>query len=137
MPVRKVGFKRVQRMLETMPETTRKHLRDAQEDNASEIVRVAQILVPVGETARSKAAIKATPAGDGQIIDFGPLSKILEGGTVERFHKTGKRAGRSTGKGPAVPFVNPSMKATAKTRLARTRKALRDAVKEAKNNGGA
>lgn len=131
MSVRKVGFKRVERLLNELPETTTKHLKQAQEDNAQEVTRIARVLVPVGETGRSKAAIKATAVGNGQLMDFGPLSSILEGGTRDRFHKSGK----GVGAGPARPFVNPAMKATAKKRTDRIRKALRDAVKEAKRNG--
>lgn len=133
MAVRKVGFKRVEKLLERMPETARKHFAEANEDNANEVVRVARVLVPVGQTARAKAAIKTTPEGaTGQMIDFGPLSKILEGGTKERHTKSGK----STGEGPALPFVNPSLKATEDKRRKRYQKAARDAVAEAKRNGG-
>lgn len=127
------GFKKAQRLLEKLPETTRRHLSQANEDNAKLIERTAKVLVPTGETLRAKAAIKRTPQSDGgQLLDFGPLSAILEGGTEERQHKTGIRAGKSTGKGPKRPFVNPAMKATAKQRRARANKAVRDAAKEAK-----
>ena len=132
MSVRKVGFKRVERLLNELPETTTKHLRQAQEDNANEVVRVAKVLVPASESGRANAAIKTTAVGNGQLMDFGPLSAILEGGTQERFHK---KNGKSVGAGPALPFVNPSMRSTSKSRMARVRKALRDAVKEAKRNG--
>ena len=121
----------MEQMLKTAPEAITRHVSEANQDNAQEIVRVARVLVPAGKTARAKAAIKAIPQGDGQLIDFGPLSKILEGGTEERQHKDGHR----TGKGPKIPFVSPAMKATYKKRRARTRKAIRDAVKEAQGNG--
>ncbi|MBN9890117.1 hypothetical protein [Salipiger abyssi] len=132
MGVRKVGFKRVQKMMEELPETTGKHLEQANEDNADEWIRVAKILVPVGETGRAKAAIRTTKQGKGQLMDFGPLSSILEGGTQERFHKSGK----GTGKGPKLPFVRPAERATEDARNERLAKALRDAVTEAKKNGG-
>lgn len=136
MSLSKQGFRKAQRLLEKLPDTTRRHLTEANEDNAKLIERTAKVLVPSGETGRAKAAIKRVPQpGGGQLLDFGPLSAILEGGTQERFHKTGKRAGKSTGEGPARPFVNPSMKATAKQRRQRSNKAVRDAAKEAKNNG--
>ena len=134
MSVRKVGFKRVERLLNEIPKSMQKHLAQANEDNANAVVSVAKVLVPVGKTARSKAAIKTTPQGaGGQLMDFGPLSSILEGGTVERYHKSGK----SVGKGPERPFVNPAMKATQKQRAAQYRKAARDAIKEAKGGGNA
>lgn len=133
MAVRKIGFKRVEKLLNEMPKTARKHFAEANEDNANAVVRVARVLVQEGKTARAKAAIKATPEGDtGQMIDFGPLSSILEGGTKERQHKSGK----STGKGPKLPFVNPALKATEDMRRKRYQKAARDAVREAKRNGG-
>ena len=71
----------MEQMLKTAPEAITRHVSEANQDNAQEIVRVARVLVPAGKTARAKAAIKAIPQGDGQLIDFGPLSKILEGGT--------------------------------------------------------
>lgn len=132
MALTRTGFKKAQRMLERLPEATRRHLTEANEDNASLVVRTAKVLVPVGKTARSRAAIKSTPEGDaGQMIDFGPLSAILEGGTEERFHKSGK----STGRGPARPFVGPTMRATLKQRRKRANKAVKDAIEEAKANG--
>lgn len=127
MALRKSGFDKVERMLVSMPRTTRKHLSNANEDNGETVLQLARVLVPVGATARTKAAIRGARQGDGYLMDFGPLSKILEGGTKERFHKTGK----SVGRGPALPYINPSLKATAKKRAARYRKAIRDAIKEA------
>lgn len=130
MSLSRQGFKKAQRLLERLPETTARHLADANEDNAALIERVAKVLVPVGKTAKAKAAIKRTPEPDGgQMIDFGPLSSILEGGTQERQHKDGHR----TGKGSPRPFVNPALKATFRSRRARANKAVRDATKEAGN----
>ncbi|WP_226559617.1 hypothetical protein [Salipiger thiooxidans] len=132
MTLRKQNFYNVQAMLEKTPETLRKHLNMANEENANQIARVAKVLAPVGKTARSKAAIKVEKHGEsGRIVDFGPLSSILEGGTAERQTKTGK----STGKGPKRPFVNPALDATDEFRTARNRKAVRDALKEAKGSG--
>ena len=131
MSLKKTGFRRVQRMLTDLPEVTEKHLKEANRDNALDVVRVAWVLVPVGATARSRAAITTRPEGNGQLMDFGPLSSILEGGTEERHHKSGK----SVGKGPKRPFVNPALQATEDRRAKRNRKALSDAVKEAKSRG--
>ena len=118
-------------MLETMPATTRKHLIKANAENANLIVRTAKVLVPVGKTGRAKALIKTKPQGDGQLIDFGPLSAILEGGTAPRQTKTGA----NRGVGPKRAFVGPSMTATYKTRRKTTSKAVTAAIKEAKANG--
>ncbi len=132
MSLTKHGFRRVTQMLNTAPEILRRHLTEANEENAQEVVRVAKVLVPQGKTGRARAAIKAEsrPNG-GQLLDFGPLSAILEGGTGERQHKSGK----STGRGPKLPFVNPAMKSTAGSRKRRSAKAVRDAYKEASKNG--
>ncbi|WP_226782751.1 hypothetical protein [Oceaniglobus trochenteri] len=115
-----------------MPETTARHLGAANRDNGELVLQVARVLVPVGATGKTKAAIKGRREGEhGYLMDFGPLSSILEGGTKERVNK----AGKSSGKGPKRPFVNPALKATDRKRRARANKALRDAIKEAGGNG--
>jgi len=121
---------RVSDVLNKLPATTRKHLIKANRENGEQIAQIARVLVPTGATGRSRAAIKGNAQGDGYLIDFGPLSKILEGGTGER---TQASTGKSTGKMPKRPFVNPALKATAKKRRSRNRKAVRDAVREAGN----
>lgn len=129
MGLSKQGFRRAERMLKQLPATTRKHLTQANEDNGQFVLQVARVLVPEGETGRAKAAIRGSKQGDGFLMDFGPLSSILEGGTGERTTKTGASRGRM----PKRPFVNPALKATAKKRRRRSNKALRDAIREAGN----
>ena len=128
MGVTKQGFRRVERLLNDLPAETRKELAKANEDNGRAVLAVARVLVPVGRTGRSKAAIRGEKQGNGFLMDFGPLSSILEGGTKERFTKTGARRG----KGPKRPFVNPAMRATLRKRRRRLQKALRDAVRAAR-----
>lgn len=129
MGVRITGADKVSRMLNKLPATAKQRLTAANKANGEELAAVARVLVPVGATGRAKAAIKGRAVADGYEVDFGPLSRILEGGTQERFHKTGK----SVGKGPKRPFVNPALKATDKKRRARNRKAIRDAIKDSGN----
>ena len=94
--------------------------------NAEEVAALARTLVPMGATGRARAAIKSYSQGEeGAIIDFGPLSRILEGGTVPRFTK----AGLYRGVGPALPFVNPALDATKQQRMARIRKVVREAIR--------
>lgn len=129
MTLKTSGFRRVRGLLERLPETTKRQLAEANSDNAALIVRTAKVLVPVGKSGRAKAAIKSKKEGDGQLIDFGPLSSVLEGGTQDRYKKTGAYSGKS----PKRPFVNPAMKATRKKRTLRAQKAVRAAIREAKN----
>lgn len=128
MGVRITGADKVSAMLNKLPATAKKRLIAANKANGEELAAVARVLVPVGATGRARAAIKGRAVGDGYEVDFGPLSRILEGGTGERTQKT---TGKSTGKMPKRPFVNPALKATDKKRRSRNRKAIRDAIKDA------
>ncbi|SHF67487.1 hypothetical protein SAMN05444339_11035 [Loktanella atrilutea] len=98
----------------------------ANEQNADDVAALARVLVPSGATGRAKAAIKSYSLGEeGAVIDFGPLSRILEGGTVPRYTK----AGYYRGIGPALPFVNPALNATKAKRRARIRKIVREVLR--------
>lgn len=94
--------------------------------NGEEIIALAKVLIP-SESGASRLAIRGVSTDSGYLMDFGPLSKILEGGTEERFDKRGK----SSGRGPAMPFVRPALKATKSSR----RKRIRDLIKAAIADG--
>lgn len=126
MPLRKAGFDRYQRALAAVPDAIRRHGREANADSAAELTRVAKALV-AKRTGTAMALIRFYPSGDGQLVDFGPLSKILEGGTKQRFTKSGANRGAA----PAQPFVNPAMRATRDFRRKRALAAVRAAYKEA------
>lgn len=100
--------------------------------NGEEIVRTAKILAPVGKTGKTRAAIKAEVVADGIKLDFGPLSKVLEGGRKAGVSKSGRKIGAA----PAQPFVNPALKATQKRRAGRLRRAANKSVKMAMNGNG-
>lgn len=118
-------------MLKKITPAMEEEFEAANRDNAELVVDVARALVPVGETARARSAIKNVQDGKGQIVDFGPLSKILEGGTAERFTKDGQ----SRGRGPKLPFARPALAATKTKRAARNRKAVKAAIRVVKNGG--
>lgn len=129
MPLKTSGMGKARRMLAKITPAIEAEFEKANRENAQSIVAVAKALIP-SRSGVSRGKIKTVPNGDnGQIMDFGPLSKILEGGTAQRFHKSGK----STGAGPARPFVNPAMKSTKTKRNARNRKAVRAGLRIAKN----
>lgn len=129
MPLKATGAKKAIRTIGKITPAVEAQFEGANRDNAHAIVDVAKVLVPV-KSGATRAAIKNVPAPDGgQIIDFGPLSKILEGGTENRTTSLGA----NRGKGPARPFVNPAMQGTKKKRTARNRKAVRDALRIAQN----
>ncbi|WP_238394049.1 hypothetical protein [Rhodovulum sulfidophilum] len=131
MTARTSGFRATAVMLRTLPKSVERKIEAANAENAEDLMRTAKVLIPE-KTGKARRLIKAMPQGDGGVlVDFGPLSKILEGGTEERHHKDGK----STGKGPARPFVNPALQVTEKRRKNRARKAVRDAIREVKGNG--
>ncbi|MEM8822040.1 MAG: hypothetical protein AAGF30_00370 [Pseudomonadota bacterium] len=119
---------RIRRKLRNLPEKLVQAMTNANDENADDLAGVARTLVRQGATGRARAAIRAFSFGrEGAVVDFGPLSKILEGGTKQRTTKDGKNRGRS----PAFPFVNPALKAT----KARRRKRIRDAVRKSIRDG--
>tara|TARA_R100000951_G_scaffold116730_1_gene130203 strand:- start:8611 stop:8949 length:339 start_codon:yes stop_codon:yes gene_type:complete len=112
--MKKSGFDRTQRMLRKITPEIEAKFATANRENADQIADLARVLIPK-RTGLSAAAIRTIPADNGgQIVDFGKKAKVIEGKNAPR------------------PFVNPAMKATAKARKARNRKAIRDAVKAVK-----
>lgn len=109
--MKKSGFGATKRMLAKITPEIEAKFATANRENAESIADLARVLIPK-RTGASAAAIRNIPTDNGgQIVDFGKKAKVIEGGKAPR------------------PFVNPAMKATAKARKARNRKAIRDAVK--------
>lgn len=104
----------------------------ASQKNGELLVKVAKVTVPVGKTGRARAGIKGTVVAEGYKVDFGPLSKVLEGGREAGTAKSGRKYGASK----PTPFVNPALKTTAKRRSARYRRAASAAVKKALPDAG-
>lgn len=112
--MKKSGFDKARRFLNRLPEKVEDEFDRANHENAADLVAVARVLIP-NVTGANRALINHGPVPDGgQLVDFGPKAKVIEGR-----------------KGPR-PFVNPALRVTKKTRSARVRKAVRDAVKGAK-----
>ncbi|MGC1497291.1 MAG: hypothetical protein WA790_15890 [Sulfitobacter sp.] len=112
--MKKSGFATTKAMLNKVGPEVEAQFEAANRDNAEMIVDLAQVLIPERSGA-SRAAIRNLPGADGsQLIDFGPKAKVIEGRNAPR------------------PFVNPAMKATAKKRKVRNRKAIKDAIKALK-----
>ena len=129
MGLKTSGMAKVRRMLVKLTPEITEEFESANRDNAELIVDLAKVLIP-SRSGVSRSLIRNVPAQDGgQIIDFGPLSKILEGGTVERVTQEGE----SRGVGPARPFVNPALSGTKAKRNSRNRKAVKVAIKKVKN----
>lgn len=128
MPLKHSGSKRARRALVKITPAIEAEFERANRENAELIVDVAKALIP-SRSGESRSKIRNQSGQDtSQIIDFGPLSKILEGGTDERTTKTGA----SRGKGPARPFVGPAMKGTQTKRDARNRRAVKQGLRIAK-----
>lgn len=111
-----IGGDRVIRKLRQLPAHLKAEVDKATLTSATELVRTAKVLIPVGGdvhgdgTERDK--ITATQNADGSVlVDFGPKSKVIEG---ER--------------GPR-PFVNPALAVTRKRHGARAKRAVNKAVK--------
>jgi len=129
MGLKATGMARSKALIRKITPAVTDEFKKANRENAQAIVSTAKALVH-SSSGKSRSSIKAVSDGDtGQIIDFGPLSKILEGGTKQRTNKSGA----NRGKGPKLPFKNPAMSATAKKRRARNRLALKLAIQRAKN----
>jgi hypothetical protein len=123
------GMAKTRRLLNKITPAVTEEFEKANRDNAELIVAVARVLVPVA-SGTTRRLIKNVPAAEGgQIISFGPLSKILEGGTGVRTTKTGA----SRGVGSKRAFKNPAMKGTKKRRDLRNRQAVKAAIRIAKN----
>ena len=126
MTVEVSGFKKFRKRIRRAVPIAKAKFERVNAENAEEVATVARVLIPEKSgQARSLIRTYPWPTG-GHAVDFGPLAKILEGGTEERFTKTGARRGR----GPKKPFVNPALGATKSRRAARNRKAVRAAWKE-------
>lgn len=110
-------------------------LEPALKANAEDLARTAKVLIPK-KTGKAAGLIKSSKVADGYQVDFGPLSRVLEGGRK----KGESRKGRKYGAMPASPFVNPALKATEKRCKARIRRAanraMKDAMREAAGYGG-
>lgn len=111
------GADRVMRKLSQLPDRIKAKVDQAVMQSATELVRVAKVLIPVGGDihgdGHERDKIRATQNVDGSVlVDFGPKSKVIEG---ER--------------GPR-PFVNPALAVTRKKHGARAKRAVNRAVKE-------
>lgn len=125
--MKKSGFDRVRARLNGLGEKVNWTFAEAHRESGEEIVALAKVLVPEGGTGDARRLIKGQPwEGTSYMIDFGPLSKILDGGTEER----SANAGESRGRGRARPFDNPAIQATKKKRQARYRRAVKGLLKD-------
>ncbi len=107
----RLKLKKLERLVE-------KYTGEANRRNGEDIVRLAKVLIPVGDDVEDdgheRAKITGTANADGSyLIDFGPKSKVIEGD-----------------RGPR-PFVNPALSASRKRRKGRARRAINKAAKEA------
>lgn len=127
MTVRKKGFKELYAKLNRITPAARAEFDKVNEENAGDVAALARVLIPA-RSGQARGLIKTSPGpSGGTLIDFGPLAKILEGGTEER--RT--RDGQSRGKGPKLPFVNPAFEATKGRRNARNKRALKKVLRNA------
>ena len=129
MGLKTQGMDKARRLMRKITPAMVDEFERANRENAEAIVDVAKVLIP-SRSGVSRSKVRNVPAADGgQLIDFGPLSKILEGGTAKRSTATGA----NRGVGPSRPFVNPALQGTKKKRNARNRKAVKAAIRIAKD----
>lgn len=112
------GADKTRARLARLEALVKKYTAEANRRNGEEIVRLAKVLIPVGEDVQGdgheRDKITGTANPDGSfLVDFGPKSKVIEG---ER--------------GPR-PFVNPALSASRKRRAGRGRRAVSKAAREA------
>lgn len=121
-----IGADRVMRKLSQLPKSVKDEVDKAVAQSGSELIRIAKVLVH-SPNGQSREAIHGTAQADGSyLVDFGPLSKILEGGRDDpRADPSGKNIGTSA----AHPFVNPALSVTRKKHKARAKRAVNKAVK--------
>lgn len=130
MTVKTTGFRSLKGKIRRAVPIAQSKFASVNKENAEDVAALARVLVPKGETLTAVASIRTFKwPGDATAyaVSFGPLSRILEGGTEERFTTDGQARGRS----PARPFVTPAFGGTRAKRKARNRKAVRDAWKQA------
>lgn len=113
---------RIARKFKALRGAVDRQMKAAVTDSAADLVRVAKVLIPVGDDVHGDGheRDKINFAMVGQtaaLVDFGPKSKVIEGDSGPR------------------PFVNPALAATRKKRSARFKAASRKAVKEVMGNG--
>ncbi|AFA44853.1 hypothetical protein [Rhodobacter capsulatus] len=118
MPV--IGADKVMRKLADLPERVKAKVDAAMKQSGDELIRTAKVLITVADDVHKdgheRDKITGTQNADGSYLcDFGPKSKVIEGGPGPR------------------PFVNPALAVTRKKHAARARRAVNKAVKEAFN----
>lgn len=119
--VQLTGFKELSRKLETLGRKRGKVVvRKAVNKAATPMVKAARRLAPVGETGNLKRgltkAVRSYKAGALIVAFIGNKrgqggaahAHLVEFGTVERYHKSGK----SVGAMPAKPFMRPAFDQT-------------------------
>jgi len=113
-----IGAGKTRLKLDKLKALLKKYTDEANRRNGEDIVRLAKVLIPVGQDVqgdgheRDKITGTANPDGS-YLVDFGPKSKVIEG---ER--------------GPR-PFVNPALSASRKRRAGRGKRAVNKAAREA------
>lgn len=123
-----LGADALRRKLSKLDDKIMKHVAKANQASGEELIRIAKVLVH-SPNGKSRAAIKGTANADGSYFcDFGPLSKVLEGGRKDAIADPG---GENIGTTAARPFVNPALQVTRKKHSARAKRAMKKGVKEA------
>jgi hypothetical protein len=108
------------RKLTQLPARIKAKIDQEIQKSADELVRTAKVLIPVGGDehgdGHERDKIVSIPQAEGAVlVDFGPKSKVIEGGNAPR------------------PFVNPALAVTRKRHAARAKRAVSRAVKEVFN----
>lgn len=126
MGVKKTGFDGLRAKLRNLGPKAERTFEAVNRESGEEIVALAKVLVPEGDTGRARASIMGRPwDGTSYLVDFGPMARIIEGDTEQRTTKDGKNRGMRKG----TPFANPAIQATRKKRQARYRAAVKGLLK--------
>jgi len=122
MGVKKTGFDGVRAKLRNLGPKAERTFEAVNRESGEEIVALAKVLVPEGDTGRARSSITGRPwEGTSYMVDFGPMARILEGDTKPRTTKAGENRGIRVG----TPFANPAIQNTRSKRMARYRKAVK------------
>lgn len=109
-----IGADKVRRSLSQLSRKAHDKLAKANTTSGAELIRLAKILIPVGDDkhrdGHERDKIEGTANADGSYLcDFGPKAKVIE---------------------EQRPFVNPALNVLRRKHKNRARRAMKAAVKE-------
>lgn len=128
------GDKALIRKLGQLPGAQRRHIRDAQEKNGAEGVRIAKTLVP-RESGGLADTIEYKTSDGGMVVVIEAGGNTKRGNIQANTVEGGRDPAAQGGAMAAQPFIRPTRSYLAKKFKGRIKRAINKAAKEVAGNG--